>query len=120
MEPATAAPTIAPPAATSAPTLIAMDDPPADGMVPEGNLPPLGPRRLTRGLQIPSRASRIRFGFRYPEILAQQGIAKWQWKLFKRELKRFARLTFSQQLTALVVVCIVEGLASLPVGQFAG
>lgn len=65
-----------------------------DILLDEDLSPPLPPRPsgLVRGLQIPSRISLITWGFGFPEILAEQGIDKEQWRLFKHELEAFARM----------------------------
>ena len=116
------APTNLPPAAMSTrenprvPALVIIGDPFADEAVSDEDLPAPLPHILRRGLQVPSRVSRIKFGFSFPEILAMQGIRKAQWKVFRRELKGFARLTLSQQLTAVLVEVLVDHIASFPVG----
>lgn len=67
-------------------------------VIDESLRPPLPPRPagLRRGLQIPSRVSHITWGFGFPTILAEQGVTKAQWRLFKHELESFARMTWSQ------------------------
>ena len=109
------------PAAAAPPRLNIVDDPfTNDAMMPDdgggdggGDVPH---HLLTRGLQVPSRVSRIKFGFGFPEILAMQGIQKWQWNMFKRELKRFASLTLSQRLTALGMEVLVDHFLGFPIG----
>ena len=65
-----------------------------DMLLDEDLPPPLPPRPsgLIRGLQIPSRVSLITWGFGFPEILAEQGVNKKQWRSFKHELEAFARM----------------------------
>ena len=105
---ATASHTDPPPATTATlldtlpPATVADNDPFVDTMVLDESLPPpLSPRPsgLKRGLQIPSRVSAITCGFSFPEILADQGVSKTQWRMFKHELETFARLSLSQWIT---------------------
>ncbi|CAF9921630.1 hypothetical protein IMSHALPRED_005224 [Imshaugia aleurites] len=76
-------------------------DPAAVQMTPNESLsapPPLpaqGPG-LRRGLQIPSRIGAITWGFKLPEVLAEQGVTKRQWKVFSRELRAFASMSMLQ------------------------
>ena len=98
-----------PPPATTAtlldtlpPAPVRDNDPFVDTMVLDESLPPPLPPRpsgLKRGLQIPSRVSLITCGFSFPEILADQGVSKTQWRMFKHELEAFARLSLSQWIT---------------------
>ena len=84
------------------PVPIANIDPFASAMDLDESLPlPLPPRPsgLSRGLQIPSRVSLITWGFSFPEILAEQGVSKSQWRSFKHQLEDFARLSFTQVMT---------------------
>ena len=84
------------------PVPTANTDPFASAMVLDDSLPlPLPPRPsgLSRGLQIPSRVSIITWGFSFPKILAEQGVSKPQWRSFKHQLEKFARLSFSQVVT---------------------
>lgn len=74
-------------------------------------LPPLLPPRpcnFERGLQIPSRVSLITWGFSFPEILAEQGINKEQWRSFKHELESFARLGIFDIITMIGTQMIVS------------
>ena len=98
-----------PPPATTAtlldtlpPAPVADNDPFVDTMGLDESLPPPLPPRpssLKRGLQIPSRVSLITCGFSFPEILAEQGVSKTQWRMFKHELETFARMSLSQWIT---------------------
>lgn len=66
--------------------------------------PPSLPTRafgLRRGLQIPSRVSIITWGFSLPKVLAEQGVTKSYWRLFKHELEDFARMSVSQWVTVI-------------------
>ena len=56
---------------------------------------------LRRGLQIPSRVGIITWGFSLPKVLAEQGVTTSNWRLFKHELKDFARMSVSQWITVL-------------------
>ena len=77
---------------------------------------PYQPPRLSRGLQIPSRVSLITWGFSLPKVLPMQGVSEGQWRLFKHELERFARMTMSQRLT----VWGVDFLVSHSFGHIVG
>ena len=66
--------------------------PPPPSVVPSG---------LRRGLAIPSRVSVITLGFSFPKVLAEQGVARPRWKMFKRELESFAFMSVSQYLTVI-------------------
>ena len=75
---------------------------------------------LRRGLHIPSRASHITWGFSFPEMLAEQGVTKPQWKLFTRELTAFASMSIGQWATVLACssgLGIVFGYIAIPPGQ---
>ena len=95
---------------TLPPAPITNADPFVDTMVlDEGLSPPLPPRPsgLKRGLQIPSRVSLITWGFRFPEILAEQGVSKPQWRNFKHELETFARMSASQWITVAAIDILI-------------
>ena len=86
------------------PVPIVNSDPFVGGMVLDEDLPPplpLRPSGLRRGLQIPSRVSHITFGFSFPEVLAEEGVNKEQWRLFKHELETFACLSISQHINVM-------------------
>lgn len=107
------APHLDPPPATttthvdpSTPVTAADADPFAVEMVLDESLltPPSLPARasgLRRGLQIPSRVSIITWGFSLPKVLAEQGVTKSYWRLFKHELEDFARMSVLQWVTVL-------------------
>lgn len=76
-----------------------MDYPPEDmiNSAPTStSLLPDRPRRLERGLQIPSRMGIITSGFSLPRLLEEQGVSKPQWKLFTHELKSHAKMSGTQ------------------------
>ena len=76
---------------------------------------------LRRGLHIPSRASHITWGFNFPEILAEQGVTRPQWKLFMHDLKAFASMSFGQWATVLACsggLGLVFGYGAIPAGRF--
>lgn len=79
---------------------------------------PARPSGLKRGLQIPSRVSLITWGFSFPPVLAEQGVTKSQWKLFKHELKAFARLSLGQWVTVIACTQGVSLLFGQIIGQF--
>ncbi len=75
---------------------------------------------LRRGLHIPSRASHITWGFSFPEILAEQGVTKTQWKSFMHEVKAFASMSIGQWAACLACssgLGIVFGYFAIPPGQ---
>ena len=78
---------------------------------------PSRPSGLKRGLQIPSRTSLITWGFTFPQVLAEQGVTKPQWKLFEKELKAFARLSVGQWVTVIACTHAVSLLFGAIVGQ---
>lgn len=86
----------------------------------ERRLPPLPPRPagLKRGLQIPSRVGRITWGFSFPYLLVEHGVTKEQWRFFAHELKNFARMTFSQRLSAAAWEVFVGYFTTPVVGQW--
>ena len=79
---------------------------------------PLAPQPpgLKRGLQIPSRVSLITWGFSFPPLLAEQGVDKVRWRVFKHELEAFARMTLSQKMTVTAYHIVVGHFCGLPVG----
>lgn len=86
------------------------NDPFVDTMVLDESLPPPLPPQpsgLKRGLQIPSRVSLITWGFSFPEILAEQGVSKTQWRMFKHELETFARMSLSQWITVAAIDILI-------------
>ncbi len=103
----------------------ANDDPFAVDLVLDESLPsrptfPTRPSGLRRGLHIPSRASHITWGFSFPEILAEQGVTKTQWKLFMHEVKAFASMSIGQWAACLACssgLGIVFGYVAIPPGQ---
>lgn len=117
--------------ATLPPVLTANADPFADAdpsaaemtldesLLPHPSLP-ARPSGLSRGLQIPSRISLITWGFGFPQILAEQGVTKSQWKLFMRELKAFAELSVGQWVTVVACTHGVSLLFGAIVGQSPG
>lgn len=66
---------------------------------------------LTRGLQVPSRSSRITSGFEYPSILARYSVSESDWTRFTREITSEAALSGRQWTTA-----IGMGLGTLAIG----
>ena len=67
-------------------------------IIEEDLIPPLPsqPAGIQRGLQIPSRVSRITYGFKFPKILLEHGVTRAAFRIFKHELEAFAHLTWSQ------------------------
>ena len=89
----------------------------AEGRVNDTNLPPKPRSGLARGLHIPTRVSLISWGFGFPDVLAEQGVSKEQWRLFRYELEEFARLTLSQRVSVSGYTVAITHLFSFIAGQ---
>ncbi|MCJ1370969.1 hypothetical protein MMC20_002184 [Loxospora ochrophaea] len=56
---------------------------------------------LLRGLQVPARFSYVSSGFKYPKILASNGVSKEHWSAFTDEITKCSHLSPSQWLTTI-------------------
>lgn len=68
-------------------------------------------RLLSRGLQVPSKSSRLTSGFEYPAVLANYHVSENDWACFTREITEGAKLSVRQWSTV-----IGSGLGTLFIG----
>ena len=100
------------------PLRLTADDPFVGGIALDESLPRSPrPSGLTRGLQIPSRVSLISCGFSFPDILAEHGVSKEQWRVFEHEVEDFAFMSLSQWLTVIGCDLVVSYFFSIVAGQ---
>lgn len=68
-------------------------------------------RLLSRGLQVPSKSSRLTSGFEYPAVLSSYHVSEEDWAHFTREITEEARLSSRQWTTV-----VGNGLGTLAIG----
>jgi hypothetical protein len=86
----------------------------------DGTQPGFAPEQsLSRGLQIPSKTSRLTSGFEYPSILGTNyNISKEDWETFTHEITESAKLSSSQWSTVIGAGLGVMAVGGMMVGFF--
>ncbi|EED14318.1 conserved hypothetical protein [Talaromyces stipitatus ATCC 10500] len=86
----------------------------------DGTQPGFAPEQsLSRGLQIPSKTSRLTSGFEYPSILGTQyNISRDEWEQFTHEITESAKLSPSQWTTVIGVGMGIMAVGGMMVGFF--
>jgi hypothetical protein len=86
----------------------------------DGTQPGFAPEQsLSRGLQIPSKTSRLTSGFEYPSVLGSNyNISKEDWERFTHEITESAKLSSSQWSTVIGAGLGVMAVGGMMVGFF--
>ncbi|KUL89254.1 hypothetical protein ZTR_03773 [Talaromyces verruculosus] len=86
----------------------------------DGTQPGFAPEQsLSRGLQIPSKTSRLTSGFEYPSILGSNyNITKDEWETFTHEITESAKLSSAQWSTVIGAGLGVMAVGGMMVGFF--
>lgn len=86
----------------------------------DGTQPGFAPEQsLSRGLQIPSKTSRLTSGFEYPSVLGSEyNITKDEWERFTQEITESAKMSSSQWSTVIGAGLGVMAVGGMMVGFF--
>ncbi|RAO72452.1 uncharacterized protein BHQ10_008464 [Talaromyces amestolkiae] len=86
----------------------------------DGTQPGFAPEQsLSRGLQIPSKTSRLTSGFEYPSVLGSNyNITKEEWETFTHEITESAKLSSSQWSTVIGAGLGVMAVGGMMLGFF--
>ncbi|KAF3385931.1 hypothetical protein DPV78_012540 [Talaromyces pinophilus] len=86
----------------------------------DGTQPGFAPEQsLSRGLQIPSKTSRLTSGFEYPSILGSNyNITRDEWEMFTHEITESAKLSSAQWSTVIGAGLGVMAVGGMMIGFF--